>query len=94
MDFISDYGLFLAKALTIVFSVLLIMFFFFAANQRSKIGAEGRIEVKKVNEALDSLTDSLKTAILPSPAQKKERKRQKKERTIRANRAEDAKARA
>ena len=84
MEFISDYGLFLAKALTIVFSILLIMFFFFASNQRSKIGAEGRIEVKKLNEALDSLTESLKTAILPSSAQKRERKRQKKEKRIRA----------
>ena len=78
MDFISDYGLFLAKALTIVFSVLLIMFFFFAANQRGKIGAEGRIEVKKLNESLDSLTDSLRAAILPSSAQKKSEKDKKK----------------
>jgi len=94
LDFISDYGLFLAKALTIVFSVLLIMFFFFAANQRGKIGAEGRIEVKKLNESLDSLTDSLRAAILPSSAQKKERKRQKKERKIRAKGAEEAKVKA
>ena len=72
MDFIAEYGLFLAKALTVVFSVLLIMFFFFAANQRAKVGEEGRIEVKKLNESLDSLTDSLKTAILPISAQKKE----------------------
>ena len=94
MDFISEYGLFLAKALTIVFSVLFIMFFFFAASQRSKIGGEGRIEVKKLNESLDSLTDSLRTAIVPSSAQKKERKRQKKERKIRAKGTEEAKAKA
>ena len=94
MDFISEYGLFLAKALTIVFSVLFIMFFFFAASQRSKIGGEGRIEVKKLNESLDSLTDSLRTAIVPISAQKKERKRQKKERKIRAKGVEEAKAKA
>ena len=94
MDFISEYGLFLAKALTVVFSVLLVMFFFFAANQRSKIGGEGRIEVKKLNESLDSLTDSLRTAIVPISAQKKERKRQKKERKIRAKGTEEAKAKA
>ena len=94
MDFISEYGLFLAKALSVVFSVLLVMFFFFAANQRSKIGGEGRIEVKKLNESLDSLTDSLRTAIVPISAQKKERKRQKKERKIRAKGTEEAKAKA
>ena len=71
MDFIAEYGLFLAKTLTVVFSVLSIMFFFFAANQRLKVGEEGRIEVKKLNESFDSLTDSLKTAILPISAQKK-----------------------
>ncbi len=84
MEFISEYGLFLAKALTIVFSVLLIMFFFVAVNQRPKASEEGRIEVKKLNESLDSLTDSLRTAIIPISAQKKEQKRQKKERKMKA----------
>ena len=94
MDFISEYGLFLAKALTIVFSILLVMFFFFAASQRSKVGEDGRIEVKKLNESLDSLTDSLRTAILPISAQKKEQKRQKKERKSRARESKDDKPRA
>ena len=94
MDFIAEYGLFLAKTLTVVFSVLSIMFFFFAANQRSKVGEEGRIEVKKLNESLDSLTDSLKTATLPISAQKKEQKRQKKERKMKAKGAEEEKPKA
>ncbi len=94
MDFIAEYGLFLAKTLTVVFSVLLIMFFFVAANQRSKVGEEGRIEVKKLNESLDSLTDSLKTATLPISAQKKEQKRQKKERKMKAKGAGKEKPKA
>ena len=94
MEFISEYGLFLAKALTVVFSVLLVMFFFFAANQRSKVGEEGRIEVKKLNDSLDSLTDNLRTAILPISAQKKEQKRQKKERKMKAKGIEEEKLKA
>ena len=70
------------------------MFFFFAANQRAKVGEEGRIEVKKLNESLDSLTDSLKTAILPISAQKKEQKRQKKERKMKAKGTEEEKPKA
>ncbi|WP_299975995.1 protease SohB [uncultured Pseudoteredinibacter sp.] len=82
MEFLSDYGLFLAKAITVV-----IAFGFIAAILASakRGGAEeqGSIEVKKLNDQFDQYRDQLRSATLEPEAykelQKGEAKQKKQE---------------
>ncbi len=83
MDFLTDYGLFLTKAITIVVAIGAIVAMVAAVGQRGKRGPKGHIEVTRVNEKYDSMCDTLKEAVL-SPEQfkvefREEKKRLKKE---------------
>ncbi len=85
MDFLTDYGLFLTKAITIVVAIGAIVAMVAAVGQRGKRGPKGHIEVTRVNEKYDSMCDTLKEAVL-SPEQfkvefREEKKRLKKEKT-------------
>lgn len=81
MEFLSDYGLFLAKAITVV-----IAFGFIAAilasAKRGGSEEQGSIEVKKLNDQFDQYRDQLRSATLEPEAYKelqKEEAKQKKQ---------------
>ena len=79
MEFLSDYGLFLAKAITIVASILFIVIGIIAASSKSHKSHEGVIEVNQINDAYDDLEDALKSAIFTEEQMKQENKRLKKD---------------
>lgn len=79
MEFLSNYGLFLAKALTIVFAVLFVVIGIVAATSRSKKEQPGHISVTKLNDEFDDHEEAIKSAVLTESELKKEHKGQKKQ---------------
>ena len=84
MEFLTEYGLFLAKTVTIVVAIGVIAGLVFSAGHRQKKTDKGHIEVSKLNEKFEHMRDVLKEATL-DPEQlkvlmKEEKKREKAER--------------
>ncbi len=63
MDYFAQYGLFFAKTLTIVLSVVFIFIVALLLTRRRT--SEGQISIKHINERYDELTEALKEAVLP-----------------------------
>ena len=79
VDFLSNYGLFLAKALTIVGAIVLIVAAIGAVAGRNKRdSSEGYIDVHHLNETLDDMEDALKEAILDKDVYKQQLKAEQK----------------
>lgn len=83
MDYLFEYGMFLAKTLTIVLAILAVITMMVAAGQRRRHMPRGSITVTHLNRELDSLRDSLQRVVLDKFAFKKyakaEKKREKEE---------------
>ncbi len=84
MEFLSEYGMFLAKAATLVVAALVIVGGVVALIVRSGSHPEalGRLDIRCLNEKYDDMTLALKSAILPKKALKqfqKERKAREKQ---------------
>lgn len=82
MEFLIEYGLFLAKAITIVVAVMLIIAAIANSSQKQgKSDKKGRIKVTRLNEHFEELRDSLRHSVLEKnelKALEKEEKKQKK----------------
>lgn len=95
MEYLFEYGMFLAKTATIVLAVFLILGLIVAAGQRRRQMPRGNITVTHINRELDSLKDSMQRVVLDKFAFKKylkaEKKREKEEEKQRKQ-AADAKA--
>ena len=78
LEFVADYGLFLAKAVTIVVAVIVVIVVIFGLSQRTRKTEKGHIEVRSLNDSIDDVTRALKHAILDQDAFKQEEKRRKK----------------
>lgn len=63
MDYLYEYGLFLAQAGTIVAAILIVMGSIVAMGQRQKSEGEGHIEIKHLNEKYDHIRESLEEVI-------------------------------
>ena len=65
MDFITDYGMFLAKAVTIVISIGIVVGLISSAGQKNRKGdKKGSIKVSRINEHIDELRDALRGSVL------------------------------
>ena len=80
VEFLSQYGLFLAKAITIVVAILIIISAIAAtAQSRSQHGHKGEVRVTPLNDFFDDLKQALQHSILTKDEIKAEEKRRKKE---------------
>lgn len=79
MEFLSEYGMFLAKAATLVVAVLVVVGGIVALARRGEGQPEsrGRLDIRHLNEDYDGMALALKAAILPKKALKQARKEQK-----------------
>jgi len=82
LEFLSNYGLFLAKSVTIVIAIIIVVVGIIAASSKGRKDEEGEIEVSLVNDKYDDLEQTLKSVILTEDELKKEHKRLKKERKL------------
>ena len=79
MEFLIDYGMFLAKAITIVLSIGVVAGLIASAGQKSKKGEKkGNIRVTQINEHIDGLRDTLRASILDKEQLKVIEKTEKK----------------
>ncbi|PLW82101.1 protease SohB [Kineobactrum sediminis] len=70
MEYLFDYGLFLAQTITFVVAVLLLMSGIVAISQRRKAEQEGHIEVHKVNDKYKDISDTLNEAVTDQQGRK------------------------
>lgn len=78
MEFLFDYGLFLAKSITILISVLLVIVTIFGMGHRVKHSEHGHIEVTSINHNIENITRTLKQVVMNPVALKLESKAEKK----------------
>ena len=78
VEFLSDYGLFLLKAVTVVAAFAVIVGTVVAAGARGVREERGHIDVLHLNERFDQLAAALKDVVLDAAAIKQDLKQQKK----------------
>jgi serine protease SohB len=80
LEFLSQYGLFLAQAVTIVVAILVVVGFVVAMSVKPRHAAEqGHIEVRNLNRRYDDMEHTMQEAVLDEPALKALHKKQKKD---------------
>ena len=82
MEFLSEYGLFLAKVATVVIAVMIIVGVLAGLRGRVK-SARGELEITHINEIMDDMGSVLHAAML-NPSEQKQLKKQKKK-EVKAN---------
>ena len=80
MEFLSNYGLFLAKTLTFVFAAMFLLAGLAALRQRQKQGDQGVLKVTDLRERFESNRLQLEQHILPAKQFQAEQKKREKER--------------
>lgn len=78
LEFLFEYGLFLAKSVTILAAILIVIIVIVGASQRNRDPESGTIEVKNLNESLAQISQSLKSVVLNPDAKKQDSKDEKK----------------
>jgi len=78
LEFLFEYGLFLAKSVTVLAVILVVVIAVLSASQRQRDPEAGHIEVKNLNDSLAQITHSLKSVVLNPEARKLDLKAEKK----------------
>ncbi|MDZ7923122.1 MAG: protease SohB [Marinagarivorans sp.] len=78
MEFLYEYGLFLAKVITFVVAVVVIVAFVVAASIKPKVSNKGQISIEPLNERFDDMKDALLQAVLSEKELKDFDKEEKK----------------
>ena len=78
MQFLAEYGMFFAKAITIVAAVLIVATGLVALTQRHKKTDEQRLEVTCINKQYEQMEQALCAALLSPPQLKQKLKSEKK----------------
>ena len=79
MEFIFEYGLFLAKTITLVIAIVVVVGFSIAMSSKGGQSESGHIEVSNVNDGLKAVTRTLKQVLLSEADWKAETKSEKKQ---------------
>lgn len=77
MEFLSNYGLFLAQAVTIVVAIIVVLVAIVAIGSKGKT-EKGQLELINMSESLDEVAESFRETILPKEEIKKRAKAKKK----------------
>ncbi len=80
MEFLYEYGMFLAKTLTVVLAILVVIAGMVASATRNKQQEKGHIEVSKLNDKLDDMSLDIQQLIAPRDEVKKLEKQLKAKR--------------
>lgn len=94
MEFLIEYGLFLAKTVTFVVAIFVIISLAVSLGGRNKKSDKGHVEVTKLNDKFEHLRDSLRDAMLDEEEykefEKAEKKRLKEEKAKKKKAAKEA----
>ncbi len=83
MEFLSEYGLFLAKAVTIVVALVVVIGAATALGGRHRREHEGHIEITQLNDRYNEWENALKDVVLDEKTQKAAKKEEKKQAKLR-----------
>lgn len=83
-EFITEYGLFLAKTITIVLAILLLIGGAIMLASRGREMGREQLEIRKINEKFEQMAETVKEAILPKEALKKSLKAEKQQKKAEA----------
>lgn len=78
LEFLSEYGLFLAKTVTLLLALIILIVVTVGVGQKQRRGDRGHIEVRSLNDVIESVGQTLKQAVLNPEALKQEIKDEKK----------------
>lgn len=78
MEFLAEYGMFLAKTVTFIVAVGIIIGLLVSVSARGKRTDKGHIEVNKLNEKFEEMRDILRDAMLDPEEYKLQEKAEKK----------------
>ncbi len=78
MEFLSEYGLFFAKTVTFVIAVGAVILLIVSAGMKNHTSEKGHLEVTKVNDKFDDLSNVVKMMILDDDEIKADQKEKKK----------------
>ena len=88
MEFMYEYGLFLAQAVTLVAAVLILVAGVVSLGQKQKAAQhEGHIEIRNLNDRYRQIGDSLREVVESPEVVKADRKQQKKDAKARSKAA-------
>ncbi len=78
-EFIANYGMFLAKTITLVLAVILSVGGIVLLATYGRNSAKERLEIKKINDKYEQMADTIKAAILSKDELKKDSKSDKQQ---------------
>lgn len=78
MEFLTEYGLFLAKSITVVVTILVIVGIALSMGQKHKGDEKGHIEITRLNDKYEATIDALKDVITDEDVRGAELKAQEK----------------
>ncbi|MEA3299998.1 MAG: protease SohB [Pseudomonadota bacterium] len=70
MEFLAEYGLFLAKTITFVVAFILVVAVIVAVGARGRKADKGHLDVKSLNKQYDRMRDALADTLLPPDERK------------------------
>jgi len=79
LEYLYDYGLFLAQAGTIVAAILIVVGSIVAMGQRNKGEEEGHIEIRHINEKYRAINDTIEEVVSDEETLKLHAKQKKKQ---------------
>ncbi|MFT5111272.1 MAG: serine protease SohB [Parasphingorhabdus sp.] len=79
MEYLFEYGLFLAKTITIVVGILFVAGSVISLSMRNRGGGKEEIEITRLNEKFDHMSHALVGSLLSKAELKKQKKADKKE---------------
>lgn len=78
MDYLLQYGLFLAKAITLIISLVVVIGIAIGLSNRARKHAEGELEIEQLNETYEQMSNVIQLATLPPGKRKLWHKEKKK----------------
>ncbi len=95
MEFLFEYGLFLAKVVTGIVALVIVVSIVVGLNQKSRhSGSKGHLEITPLNEMFDDMSDAVKFAVMDESLHKAEDKRQQKDKQKKAKELQKASKKA
>lgn len=85
MEFLAEYGLFLAKTVTAIIGFAVLVAIIMSSGQKNKqAGDKGELEISPLNDQYDDISEAMSIALLQPAAQKAQAKKYRKEQKKRA----------
>ena len=79
MEYLAEYGLFLAKALTVIAALVVVIVVATAAGSKAKKARKGHLEIDKLNDHYKELREGLEHSLLTAEQLKQQAKDKKKQ---------------